>query len=207
MKTLKNYIIENNNKSINNYVNEGFLDGLKNFWNWLVGNNDKNDYDRDGYYRPDIDYDKVTKESFLFKEITDVNKTQEIYKKYFSKDKKLNKNCKQYSFSLPTLSDNKKISKDKLKTFAVICKNEEANKEKLIGLFTIGEYDNITYVYKVTIIDWFIYSIDKILNAMVNELKIESHILLTTSASQKFNFLEQQHFNYNNTLGAYEKTY
>ena len=42
---------------------------------------------------------------------------------------------------------------------------------------------------------------------MVNELNIENHILLVTSASQKFNFLEQKHFIYNNKLGAYEKTY
>ena len=44
MKSLKDYIKENNQQSVNTYVNEGFWDGLKNFWNWLTGNTDKNDY-------------------------------------------------------------------------------------------------------------------------------------------------------------------
>jgi hypothetical protein len=207
MKTLKDYIIENNSKSVSTYVNEGFWDGLKNFWNWLTGNTDKNDYDRDGYYRPNIDYDTIDNKSFLFQSLKSNDKVIEIYKKYFLKDDKLNKNCKEYKFGLPILDDGKKMSKSKLVSYAIVYKNTKSDKEKLIGIFTLAEYDNTTYIYKITIMDWFLYHLNDILKVMIENVKLEKHIAFITEPSHKYNFLEQQKYTYNAKERMYEKTY
>jgi hypothetical protein len=207
MKTLKDYIKENNSQPVSTYVNEGFWDGLKSFWNWLTGNTDKNDYDRDGYYRPDIDYDTIDNKSFLFQAIKNNDKVIELYKKYFVKDNKLNKNCKEYRFDLPILDDGKKMPKNKLTSYAVVYKNTKTDKEKLIGIFTLVEYDNTIYIYKITIMDWFLYHLNNIFRVMIKDLNLEKHVAFITSHSQKYNFLEQQKYKYNNAEQMYEKTY
>lgn len=207
MKSLKDYIKENNQQSVSTYVNEGFWDGLKNFWNWLTGNTDKNDYDRDGYYRPDIDYDNINKNSFLFQKITDNDKVNEIYKKYFSKDDKLNKNCKEYKFGLPVLDNDKKMAKAKLTCFAVAYKNEKSKKEKLIGIITLGQYNSTTYIYKITIMDWFLYRLNDVIETLIEDFNLEKHVAFISQASQKYNFLEQQKYKYNSEDQMYEKTY
>lgn len=207
MKTLKDYIKENNSQPVSTYVNEGFWDGLKSFWNWLTGNTDKNDYDRDGYYRPDIDYDTIDNKSFLFQAIKNNDKVIELYKKYFVKDDKLNKNCKEYRFDLPILDDGKKMPKNKLTSYAVVYKNTKTDKEKLIGIFTLVEYDNTIYIYKITIMDWFLYHLNNIFRVMIKDLNLEKHVAFITAHSQKYNFLEQQKYKYNNAEQMYEKTY
>ena len=207
MKTLKEYIIENNNITISNYINEGFWDGIKNFWNWLTNSNDKKDYDKDGYYRPNIDYSEIDTKSFLFSKLNDAEKLQDLYNKYFSKDNKLNKNCKEYKFDLPRLDNDKKLSKDKLEYYAIVYKNEKSKKEKLVGLIILAQYDDKTYITRITIIDWFLYHINDIISKMIKDIHIEKHVIFIANFSQKLNFLEQQNYNYNNKYNVYEKTY
>lgn len=206
MKTIKDYINENNRQSVSTYVNEGLWDGIKNFWNWLTNNTNKHDYDKDGYYLPDIDYDNTVKRTFLFKKLNDKNKINDIYTTYFSKDNKLNKNCKEYKCKLPDVYNDKDANYE-LEHYIIFCKDKKNKNEKIIGMITLFQHKDNTYVYKLTIIDWFLYSINDIFDEMINKVSINNNIIFIKEKSNKFNFLEHQKYGYNDKEKMYKKTY
>lgn len=195
MKKINIYISEHISKNIDSYIEEGLFDWLKNFWDWLTGQEkDKMDYDDHGYYNPNVDLNEFKNGKIINKRISE-KQYEKVIDMYFTVDDHYNKNSSKFSFKEP-----KNIDKSKIKYVTILYKSPDdknGTNAKILGVMSYIEYNDVTYILKLDLIKKYLRKFNYILKALYSEERISNNFNIITKQSDKTLFLEEIGFTYN----------